>query len=101
MAINEYDIVKMTEEIWNDHKRSFPINAFSIKSYAMAIHKSVQGKNIRSQMFEHHVTELEAKLIDSYLINHAQEIADIMFRDYFASVFDGIAIENTIRGDDA
>ena len=93
MPSNEYEYIKTAESIWRSHKNAFPISDFSVKQYAMAVHKSLDGKNINNQMFKHSVTELEAKLIDSFLIEHAQEIADAMFREYFASIFDGVVVE--------
>ena len=92
MAVDEYEIIRHALRIFEENRQSFPVKPSDVKSYALAVHSAVEGKNILNCMFNSGVTRFQAKLIDSYIIRHADEIADEMLHDHIADVY-GVCLE--------
>ena len=92
MVADEYEVIRQALHIFDESRLSFPVKPSDVKNYALATHAAVGGKNILNCMFNSGVTRFQAKLIDSYIIRHADEIADGMLRDHIADVY-GVWLE--------
>ena len=62
----------------------YPVSVSDIHGYALAVHDAVSstGKSLTSMMCRHGVKAFQAKLIDGFIIDHAEEIWKWMQREF-------------------
>lgn len=62
----------------------YPVSVSDIHGYAHAVHDAINspGKSLTSMMYRHGINAFQAKLIDSFIIHHTQEIWEWMQREF-------------------
>jgi len=65
------------------------INAGTVRAYAITVHNALSGSCFASEAAKRGLGTMAGKLIDAYIIDHADEIARAMMEEFLDGVCGG------------